>query len=186
MTLQERIEKIKPCFKGFNVDAKEGVSVLLAKFPNGWQVPETVVKSFNLQTETRPEGVYFVTEIENGIDELFDAVDYVIEYNQSIIEKSEILKEKIGELKDLFVRESVEKLKTLRFVFGDEPATIKDKTKESATAKKNTRTGKKTIDKKAKAEVVAEEEIPVVQIVDEEPKNNDDNDLMSLAKGMTD
>jgi hypothetical protein len=180
MTLHERIEKIKPCFKGFNVDAKEGVSVLLAKFPVGWTVPDAVSKSFNLQTETHPEGVYFVTEIENGIDELFDAVEYIIEYNQSIIEKSEILKEKINELKDLFVRESVERLKTLQFTFGSEAVV----SKESATTKKNTRTGKKTAEKKEKPEAAPVNEIPEAPIT-EEPENNDDNDLMSLAKGLT-
>lgn len=185
MTLQERIEKIKPCFKGFNIDAKDGASVLLVKFPAGWQIPETVSESFNIQTETRPEGTYFVTEIENGIDGLFDAVDYIIEYNQSIIEKSEILKEKINELKDLFVHESVEKLKTLRFTFDDETVTLKSKTQDSATVKKNTKTEKKTAEKKVKTETLDKDEIIEAPAVDK-PKNNDDNDLMLLAKGLTD
>ena len=169
MAIHDRIENIKAFFKGFNIDATDGVSVLLVKFPTGWQVPESVVKTFNLQTETRQEGVYFITEIENGTDELFDAVDYVIEYNQSIIEKSELLKEKIGELKDIFVNESVEKLKTLEFTFSGKPI----------TPKKNTKTIKKTIGKKTKEEPIEEE---IVEAPLPDNKNNDDNDLMSLAK----
>lgn len=175
MALQDRIEKIKPFFKGFNVDAKEGVSVLLVKFPDSWQIPGSIVQAFKLQTETRQEGIYFVTETENGIEGLFDAVDYVIQYNQSIIEKSELLREKIGELKDIFVRESIEKLKSLQFTFGDKPI----------TPKKNVKGGKKTTDKKVKEEPTQEEETVKTPIVAEEndnSSNNDDNDLMSLAK----
>ena len=183
MALQDRIEAIKPIFRGFNIDAKEGVSVLLVKFPSGWQIPDSTVDTFGVHIETYKEGVYFMSEIESGIDSLFDAVDFVMNFNQSIIEKGEILKEKIEELKKLFVSEPVERLKSLRFVFGDEMI--------ETIEKKPAKVSRRTADKKTKAAPVAEEETvtevpeaPAASVV-EKSDNNDDNDLMSLAKGMT-
>lgn len=176
MAIQDRIEKIKAFFKGFNVDAEQGVSVLLVRFPNGWQIPnqENLSKKFSIQIAARQEGYYFVSEIENGIDGLFDAADYTIEYNQSIIEKSEILKEKINELKELFINESIERLKTLEFTFGG----------EKITPKKNVKSGKKsTASAEKKKPQVIEEKAAEIPLEDEQPENNDDdNDLMSLAK----
>lgn len=179
MALQDRIEKIKQFFIGFNVDAQGGVSVLLVRFPQTWTIPDqhNLAENFGIQIEARQEGIYFITELENGIDGLFDAVDYVIEYNQSIIEKSGLLKEKISELKDIFIHESIDKLKTLQFIFG-----------EQTTEKKGAKPGKKTAPKKeVKAEPVKETVEPVTEPeTNEESQENDDNDLMSMAKDLVD
>ena len=113
------------------MDSTEGASVLLVRLPQGWQVPNTVEKDFGVQTAVRQEGTYFVVELDKGTDVLFDAVDFVIEFNQSIIEKSELLKEKISELKEIFIKNPMEKLKTLEFTFPPQKKSGKKTTKQT-------------------------------------------------------
>ena len=179
MVLSERIAKIKPFFVNFNVDSTEGASVLLVRLPEGWQIPNNVEKDFGVQTAARQEGTYFVVELEKGTDVLFDAVDFVIEYNQSIIEKSELLKEKIGELKKIFIQNPMEKLKTLEFTF---PAQKKGGRK---TAKQTTAPVETIAE--APTEETVEENVnakPEVENAEAAEINGPaDNDLMEMAKG---
>ena len=179
MALKDRIEKIKPFFINFNVDSTEGASVLLVRLPQGWQVPNTVEKDFGVQTAVRQEGTYFVVELDKGTDVLFDAVDFVIEFNQSIIEKSELLKEKISELKEIFIKNPMEKLKTLEFTFPPQKKSGKKTTKQT------------TAPTEIKIEAPTEE--TVEETVNNEPETENtedsningpaDNDLMEMAKG---
>ena len=173
MALQDRINKIKPFFVNFNIDAKDGVSVLLVRFPQGWQIPEGLTQHFGVETAARQEGIYFVAEIEKGTDVLFDAVDYSAEFNQSIIEKSELLKEKINELKEIFIGTPIEKLRTLEFVF---PPQKKGGKKQSV---------KQAPVVETKTEAVEEIAEPVEEVNNDDSVEGDaDNDLMSMAKGI--
>lgn len=172
MAIQDRIEKIKPFFIQFNIAAEDGAAYALVRFPNDkerWEMPTNALLKDNFKVEigVRQEGVYFVSDLNDGVDCIFDAIDYVIEYNRSIQEKSGLLIEKIQELKQLFISEDIERLKTLEFV-------MKDKKK-----------GGKTSRKTAKAEVVSiseEHSINDTEITEEKIEINDDNDLLSYAR----
>jgi hypothetical protein len=182
MALSERIEKIKPFFVNFNVDSTDGASVLLVRLPQGWQVPNTVTKDFEVQTAVRQEGTYFVVELDKGTDVLFDAVDFVIEYNQSIIEKSELLKEKINELKEIFIKNPMEKLKILEFTFPPQKKGSKKTVKQTSASTE--------IKKEAPAEETLEENVNAeaeIENTDEAGISGaEDNSLMEMAKGLLD
>jgi hypothetical protein len=180
MALSDRIAKIKPFFVNFNVDSAEGASVLLVKLPQGWQVPNTVERDFGVQTAARQEGTYFVIELDKGTDVLFDAVDFVIEFNHSIIEKSELLKEKINELKEIFIKNPMEKLKTLEFIFPPQKKGNKKNTKQTTepTEIKIEAPSEETVEKNVNNEP------KIVDIAPGDSEDATDNDLMAMAKGI--
>lgn len=117
MNIDERIKSISPYFKGLNI-VNDATFVLIV-FPNAWKVfdSETIKKQFNVFVKREKEGYFFLTETCNGVECLFDAIDYVIKENKAFEEKSALLEVKAKELSDLFVSESIEKLRTLKFIF---------------------------------------------------------------------
>lgn len=156
--VKERIEKISQYFVSMNV--AEGIIYALTKFPNKWRIPNEIpIDPYLTKTVYDKEsgGYYFFIELESGFTPLFDAIDYTILINKEIEEKTNLLREKVDELKKLFSNESIEKLRTLEFVFSKQ--------------KKNK--------KKAKGTVIVNE--PPVK---EEPKKESGN-LVDLALKIT-
>lgn len=135
MDFNKRIENISAYFGGFNI--VDNISILLIKFPQGWSVFDiNVIRSkYNVNVSEKPEGLYFLIETKDGVDNLFDAVEYVIGLNKALEEKSILLKEKANELRQIFLTEPLEKLKTLQFTFNEEKS-LKSK-KNSVKTKKN-------------------------------------------------
>lgn len=119
MSLNERITKVKPYFVTFNVNGEEDAMYVVAKFPQTWAIPDKsgLLENFKVQVAPMNNGICFVTESENGADCVFDALDYVIDFNKSVEERKALLMEKVNELKQLFSTETLEKLKTLTFIF---------------------------------------------------------------------
>lgn len=163
--INSRIEKLGKYFVSFNVVAEEAAAYVITKFPAGWSLPDkTRIKEiFGIEVAPIEGGICFVTEIKNGSDKLFDAADYVVDYNQQLEIRKSLFQEKIKELKDVFASETVDRLKTLKFAF--EP----QKKKRAPTPKKK------------------EEDI-----VETENTNNvaeastvEDNSLMTFAKDIT-
>ena len=175
MDLKYRIDKIKPYFVSFNVVAEESAAYAIVRLPKNWTIPDKAALKANFKVEIAPtqDGILFATEISNGPECIFDGLDYVIDFNKKVEERRGLLDEKIKELGNLFATETLDKLKTLKFVF--EPQ--KKSAKKSAPKKQ---------------EVVVE--APVEQATVEEPKTDDnthfeaenqDSSLMALAKGLT-
>lgn len=135
MDFNKRIENISAYFGGFNI--VDNISILLIKLPQGWSVFDiNVIRSkYNVNVSEKPEGLYFLIETKDGVDNLFDAVEYVIGLNKALEEKSILLKEKANELRQIFLTEPLEKLKTLQFTFNEEKS-LKSK-KNSVKTKKN-------------------------------------------------
>lgn len=187
MQLNDRINKIKAYFKGFNI--VQETTFVLVKFPETWKAfDETYINDkFKVYTGNKEEGMYFVTETVNGNECLFDAIDYVINVNRSIEEKQILLQKKAEELTNLFVNESLERLKTLEFVFKEDKQT----TKRKATNIDKSKTEKKVKDVKPKKENIIKEtpktDIKVENVVvkKESKKNNNDTDTMSFMKELT-
>lgn len=182
MTIGDRINRLSPYFVSFNLVQEEGALYVLMKLPSTWTIPNenALLKNYKTQVASSPEGVYFLTEIDNGADVVFDCAEYVVDFNRNIEQRKTLLEAKIDELTRIFATESFEKLKTLTFTFAPE--------KKSATP--NPKKDKKV--KKEKEEEKVEEE-PIEKKVEKaiSPKNNekavnsDDNDLMALAKELT-
>lgn len=120
--LSNRIEKIKPYFITFNISAEDDAAYVVVKLPPQWSIPDTKALKENFKVEVAPmsNGICFASEIKNGTDCIFDAVDYIIDFNKRVEERRELLKQKAEELKNLFASETLDKLKTLTFVFESE------------------------------------------------------------------
>ena len=174
MSLNERIERVNPYFILFNISAEEDAIYVVAKFPENWTIPDrTALKStYNVEIAPMNNGICFATEIKNGTDCVFDALDYVIKFNRCVEERVELLKAKIKELQTLFSKEDLEKLKTLTFVF-DEP---------------KKRKSQKKVQEQVPAELVSEKES--AKTVEQEKTDGnkeelpEDGGLMSFAKNI--
>lgn len=170
MELKDRIEKIKPYLVTFNIIAGEGAAYAVVKFPNRWTISDQQVlkETYKVEIATQPEGVYFISEIKNGTDCIFDAIEFVICLNKSVEERESLLKEKVTELTELFATESLDSLKKLKFV-------LPNKKKSSI---------KSLNQKKDENKPLVTEEVDASQanVNDVTVENNNDNDLMSLAK----
>lgn len=145
-TLNDRINDISEYFKGFNIAGE--TSFVFVAFPSTWSVLDEseLNAQYNVYTGKKDGGIYFITETKNGTDCLFDAVDHVIATNKTIEEKQELLQKKANELTELFVNEHIERLRTLKFVFGEEINTVAEPTKiaKNKTKKNKSKTGKET------------------------------------------
>ena len=183
MDISERIERIKPYFVSFNVMAEESAAYSVVRLPKSWKIPDKDALKANFKVEIAPiqEGICFVTEIGNGSECIFNAIDYVIDFNKKVEERKGLFNEMIKELGDIFARESLDKLKTLRFVF--EP-----QKKSSKKAKvKETVVQAFTGEGETEGEVNQSEPVTETPPVQEEkkPEENNDNSLMAFAKTIT-
>lgn len=163
--ISSRIAKLGKYFVSFNVVAEEAAAYVIMRFPNGWSLPDQarMKEIFGIELAPIEGGLCFVTEITNGSDKLFDAADYVIDFNQQLEVRKSMLQEKIKELKNIFASETVDKLKTLKFVF--EP----QKKKRVPASKK-------------KEEGVVTEAEPQTENGNAEVVATEDNSLMAFAK----
>lgn len=181
MTTEERIEKLKPYFVSLQIDAQEGAVLLLIKFPvnSGWKLPKIEYTKEKYKTEYAQDqnGIYFATDISNGIDILFDCVEYIIEYNKTIQEKNELFNNKVEELKNIFSKEPLSRLYKLEFMFSD-----KGEGEEKEKNRRNKKCETDNIKNKKKDVKEVTEEV----FVEKKNKASEDGDstLMSLAKDL--
>lgn len=116
--LQKTLDALQPYVIGIRY--LEGYPVVDAVFKDGWTLPESdAIKKVKGNEELN----YFMLFSEKegiGLDELLEYVDLVIKANIEREKKHELLKEKVNELKELFKKTSLVKLKRLKFSFNDE------------------------------------------------------------------
>lgn len=130
--MQKRIDKIKEYFKELNISGN--IIYITVVFPPKWAISELLEENFNVKVVPRQDGqgIYFFTDLTNGFDKLFDAIEYTITFNKQAQEKIELLMYKIEELKELFNNEDILTLKTLKFSYKKKntPSTKVKKKKE--------------------------------------------------------
>ncbi len=170
--MKERIEKIKQYFRGFEIS--DGIAFISVVFPKKWQIPnpEILKEMFNVKTVASEEknGTYFFTEIDNGVLTVFDAVDFTVEFNVNIEKKSQLLMEKVEELKNIFAEKPIEVLRTIQFKY----------------IEKQPRKNKKNKEKEIVSEIKDETNYETVSVSNE--INNDtveDDSLLDYAKELT-
>ena len=131
MTIKERIKKIHNYFKEMQIVTVDGEQIIYISvlFPNGWVIDDKIEEKFNVTVNegTQPNEFYFATEIDNGEDIIFDAIEYTIEKMQDAIERAQLLRNKITELREIFQNDniSIGKLRTLKFTW-DEDILLED------------------------------------------------------------
>lgn len=154
--MQNRINSIKEYFVGFNI--AENVAYVKVVFPETWSVTsnEILDSTFKVNSVSDNDGgIYFYSDMNEGITNLFDAIDFTIEFNKDMERKSQLFLEKLEELKSLFSTLTLEELTTLEFI-----TTKKNNNKEKTKTRKR---GEKKEDKKVD-KVKTEEKKEEVQL----------------------
>lgn len=114
------IEKIKALGDKFiESNIAEGYIYMLIKLPPNWSISNKIKDEYKVKIvpEENKRGLYFVTEIDNGFDAIFDAINFVIKYNEQLEKRIEMLNKKISELKELFSTLEIEELETFEFKY---------------------------------------------------------------------
>ena len=116
--IQKTLDSLQPYVIGIRY--LEGTPLVDAVFKEGWTVPEDPkVKKVKGNDEMN----YFMlfSEIEGiGLDELLAYVKKIIDINVEREKKHDLLREKVNELKEVFKKNSLDKLKRLKFSFVEE------------------------------------------------------------------
>ena len=159
--------------------------------PEKWTLFDTnaICEEFGVQITVKENVTYFLCEIEDGFEPVFDAVDFIIAQNKALEEKTELLKEKVEVLRSLFEKEPLEKLKTLHFVFDDTmssaPVTLPVDIKQQLKKKDKSRTknNKENVND-SPIETTVTDEVPVDKQSKKKTRktNNNDSSLMNFVK----
>lgn len=150
MGITERIKKLGNYFKEMQIvtiDDKQVIYVIV-KFPYGWVIDEEIEEKYNVTVSNGEYNneFYFCTEIDNGEEKVFDAIEYNIEKMKEAIERAQLLSEKTKELKLLFENESItlHQLRNLKIIYNDKEEIIvpkkskdKDENKQELKASVN-------------------------------------------------
>lgn len=190
MDVNERILSIGNYFALFNVH--DGIVFLGIHLPEKWTLFDTsaICDEFGIQITTKENVTYFLCEIEDGFEPVFDAVDFIIAQNKALEEKTELLRSQVEILRSLFEKEPLEKLKTLRFVFDDTlsapetvtlPVDIKQQLKKKD--KQQTKNTKDCVIPN-NVETAPTDNVPVDKPAKKKPRktNNNDSSLMNFVK----
>jgi hypothetical protein len=116
--IQKTLDSLQPYVIGIRY--LEGTPLVDAVFKEGWTVPEDPkVKKVKGNDEMN----YFMlfSEVDGvGLDELLAYVKKTIDINVEREKKHDLLREKVNELKEVFKKNSLDKLKRLKFSFLEE------------------------------------------------------------------
>lgn len=143
--MSENIIELGEYFKALNVN--NGIIFLIVNFPEKWEIDDNhaISDKYGIEISKQQEGLYFLTELKNGCEVLFEAAKFIVNRNKELEAKRVLLLEKVNELTQLFSEEPLERLHQLRFVM-DEPdkfpllSTAIKTTKRKTEARNNEKT----------------------------------------------
>lgn len=140
--IKDRIKKLGSYFEEMKVgtgnNGDEYIYVTMA-FPKEWVLDGRTLEKFGINCSSEGGLTYFWADLNTDFSTLFDAIDFNIKVNLDAQEKVVLFNSKIGELREIFANEenTIEKLKTLTFTFGesDEPSKIPFQTNKKVKIK---------------------------------------------------
>lgn len=160
MDLQERLIELSEYGVSFNV--ANGNFVIRIKYDDKWTIIQPDGKDISFYRDENDSTVYYyVAPITVSIDKIFSAIDETIDYNHELQLKIELFKVKMGELQELFAKESYDILNTLEFKLKKR----KDKTKKEINNKPVEEKEEKKDDSDKKTITTDEPVIPVDKII---------------------
>lgn len=117
MTLNDKIAKLGSRFKKMNI--AEGIIFLTVTFPKDWKISDKIIEKYNVKVMPTEDydGYYFAANLEIGIDNIFDAIDETITFNEVAGIKKALLIEKVSELQRIFEEEPLDVLQTIEFKY---------------------------------------------------------------------
>lgn len=116
--LQKTLDSLQPYVIG--IRKLEGATLVDVVFKEGWTIPDdpTITK---VTGSDEMNYVMIYSQVDGvGLDELLEYVEKVIKMNQEREKKHELLKLKVNELKEIFKKYPLNKLKNLKFKFDEE------------------------------------------------------------------
>lgn len=114
MDLQIRIKKIKSYFRGF--EYIDNLLLIKMEYNNKWEVFSTKDDTIKVtRDDNNPSLYYYYGDVNLDHGMFFDLIEETIKHNVEREEKVHLLKDKIEELKHIFLDEDIEVLKTLTF-----------------------------------------------------------------------
>lgn len=133
LTIQDRIKKLGSYFHGMKVENINDVNVIyvIASFPHGWEISPESGSKYNVSiVQTNDGQYYFCAEMEVGFETVFTVIEECVDRMINLQERNVIFKQKLAELNELFMDESISTnaLKTIEFNY---------KGKKKATKQKN-------------------------------------------------
>lgn len=119
MSLQERMEAMRPYFRGIEM-YNEAIMVKVV-FPENWKCypsDDGRIKVTPSEDPSNPNLTYYYADSKDtSYDDIFDLIEGTMKANQEIVLKLELLRTKVGELKELFSSMPYDKLQSLEFTF---------------------------------------------------------------------
>jgi hypothetical protein len=99
-------------------------------FPNSWKIPKKYVdetKIMEQQSTTPNERLFsYVSEFnESEVERVYQNICSIIKYNKEREEKDKLFEDKVNELKVIFEKQNLEKLKSLNFQINEPKQKLK-------------------------------------------------------------
>lgn len=107
----ERLLKFSEYNIGVNI--YDGTVIISVQYPEKWKV--VPFENDKIENVVKDGICYYGIPVNEDVDEVFDIIDTTIKFNKDLEKKAELFNKKIGELKELFVAETLEDLETLEF-----------------------------------------------------------------------
>ncbi len=119
MKLQDTLNALKPYVIGVRYH-ENTLMVVDTVFKDNWVLPESATVRKMKGDDTLNYYMIYSELPDIGVDELLAYVDLVIKANVEREKKFDLLKDKIAELKEVFKKTPLSKLKSLKFSFNEE------------------------------------------------------------------
>lgn len=111
MTLNEQLIRLSSYKINFNI--YEGTVIISLEYPKDWTVLE--INSSDIQTTSENGRQFYWVPLQTDVEKVFELIDETIEYNKDIEAKSELFKQKIDEMRKIFLEEDLQTLRTMEF-----------------------------------------------------------------------
>lgn len=115
--IQSKLDSLQPYIVGIRY--VQGMQVVDAVFKTGWTVPESDVIRKELVEEENNYYMFYTDKEGITFDDLLEYVEGIITINIEREKKHELLKKKVKELQEIFKKNALSKLETLKFKFNE-------------------------------------------------------------------
>lgn len=142
MKINDRIAKLGKAFQKMEIISNEvdGQQIYVAvTLPQNWVIDDRVDEKFNTQHAVHEGVSYFWGALEDGVENVFEAIDYTIEQNKTAQEKANLFQEKVKELQSIFTSDdyTIEQLRGLKISVGEKAFTLPILEKKNKKEKKD-------------------------------------------------
>ncbi len=89
-------------------------------FPKNWEFPNEIIQKCQVVQNEKHQGegyfLSFVSKLDEDLENLIDVIEELINHNLEREEKERLLKDKVGELKELFKHSTLNDLRGLSII----------------------------------------------------------------------